>query len=63
MKRMDIENILPKEFNLRNYDLASFICNTAIEIDNHIIKREDIKIRYDKIFRLVSQQNSRNYFL
>ena len=40
----------PKKFDPENFNLASFICDAAIEIDNHIIKRDNLK--YDNIFSL-----------
>ena len=40
----------PEEFNPRNPDLAFFINNAAIEIDNHIIGGN--KLKYNNVFRL-----------
>lgn len=44
------EEDIPKEFNLRNPYLDSFICDAAIEIDNHIIGID--KLEYNKMFGL-----------
>ncbi|MEK6872389.1 MAG: hypothetical protein AABW90_00065 [Nanoarchaeota archaeon] len=44
------EEDIPEEFNLRNPNLASFICDVTIEIDNHIIGRD--KLEYNNVIRL-----------
>ncbi len=40
---------IPEEFNPKDSDLAFFINNVAIEIDNHIIGRD--KLEYNNLFR------------
>ena len=47
-----MDSDLPKRLSIRNFDLPMFFVKTAIDIDNHLLGREDVPIHYQNIFRV-----------